>query len=50
MDIKRILFISQHFTPEFFRGNDIAEDWAKRGYAVTVVTEIPNYTQKLFKF
>ncbi len=48
MDRKRILFISQHFTPEFFRGNDIAADWARRGYNVTVVTGIPNYPKGKF--
>lgn len=48
MGVKKILFISQHFTPEFFRGNDIAADWARRGYDVTVVTGIPNYPKGKF--
>lgn len=46
--MKKILFISQYFTPEFFRGNDIAADWARRGYDVTVVTGIPNYPKGKF--
>ncbi len=46
--MQKILFISQHFTPEFFRGDDIAEDLAKRGYEVTVVTGIPNYPKGKF--
>lgn len=48
MSNKRILFISQYFTPEFFRGNDIATDWVRRGYDVTVVTGIPNYPKGKF--
>lgn len=43
MDNKSILFVSQYFTPEVFRGNEIAYDWAKRGIKVTVLTGIPNY-------
>lgn len=43
MENKSILFVSQYFTPEVFRGNDIAYDWAKRGVKVTVLTGIPNY-------
>ena len=39
----RILFISQYFYPETFRGNDIAFDLVKRGEEVTVVSAIPNY-------
>ncbi len=46
--MKKILFVSQHFTPEFFRGNDIVVDWARRGYDVTVVTGIPNYPKGKF--
>lgn len=38
-----ILVISQVFFPENFRVNDIATEWVKRGYKVTVVTGIPNY-------
>ena len=40
---KKILFISQYFYPEEFRGNDIAFDWIERGYDVTVICAIPNY-------
>ena len=46
--MQKILFISQYFTPEFFRGNDIAVDWVRRGYDVTVVTGIPNYPKGKF--
>lgn len=40
---KKILYISQYFYPEIFRGNDIAFDWIERGYEVTVICAIPNY-------
>lgn len=40
---KKILFISQYFYPETFRGNDIAFHWAEKGHDVHVVTGIPNY-------
>lgn len=42
---KHILVISQYFYPESFRINDIATEWVKQGYKVTVVTGIPNYPQ-----
>ncbi len=38
----KILFISQYFHPENFRGNDIAFDLAKE-HEVHVVTGLPNY-------
>lgn len=38
-----ILLISQYFHPETFRVNDMACEWVKRGYKVTVLTGIPNY-------
>lgn len=41
--MKHILVISQYFYPENFRINDIAAEWVKRGYKVTVLTGIPNY-------
>ncbi len=41
--MKHILIISQYFFPETFRINDIASEWVKRGYKVTVLTGIPNY-------
>ena len=43
-----ILVISQYFYPEEFRINDICKEWIKRGYAVTVVTGIPNYPEGRF--
>lgn len=47
---KRVLFVTQYFYPEVFRGNDIAFDLVRRGMDVTVVTAIPNYPQgKFFK-
>lgn len=45
---KRILFISQYFFPEIFRGNDIAFDLAKRGVEVTVICGTPNYPKGSF--
>lgn len=45
---KHILIISQYFYPEQFRINDIASDWVKRGYKVTVLTGIPNYPKGKF--
>lgn len=42
---KHILVVSQYFYPENFRINDIATEWVKRGYKVTVLTGIPNYPQ-----
>lgn len=48
MDKKRILFISQYFYPETFRGNDIAFHWAEMGHDVHVVTGVPNYPKGKF--
>lgn len=45
---KHILIVSQLFYPEQFRINDIAKEWVRRGYKVTVVTGIPNYPQGKF--
>lgn len=42
---KHILIISQYFYPEPFRINDIAREWVKRGYKVTVLTGMPNYPE-----
>lgn len=42
-DKPHILLISQYFHPETFRVNDMACEWVKRGYRVTVLTGIPNY-------
>jgi len=43
-----ILVISQYFYPETFRINDMATEWVKRGYNVTVLTGIPNYPMGKF--
>ncbi len=45
---KHILVISQYFYPETFRINDMATEWVKRGYKVTVLTGIPNYPMGKF--
>lgn len=45
---KHILLVSQYFFPENFRVNDMACEWVKRGYKVTVVTGIPNYPMGKF--
>ncbi|MBX2953628.1 MAG: glycosyltransferase family 4 protein [Leadbetterella sp.] len=39
----KLLFVSQYFYPEDFRGNDIVFDLQKRGHQVSVLTGIPNY-------
>ena len=45
----KILFVSQYFYPETFKGNDIVFDLIKRGHEVTVLTAKPNYpTGKFF--
>ena len=44
----KLLVISQYYYPEQFRINDICEEWVKRGYAVTVLTGIPNYPEGKF--
>lgn len=45
---QHILVVSQYFHPEAFRINDIAAEWVKRGYEVTVLTGIPNYPSGKF--
>ena len=45
---KHILVISQYFYPENFRINDMAREWVKRGYKITVLTGIPNYPMGKF--
>lgn len=40
---KKVLFITQYFKPENFKGNEITEELVKRGYKVDVLTGIPNY-------
>lgn len=44
----KILFITQYFYPENFRGNDICFYLANAGYDVTVLTGIPNYPEGRF--
>ena len=39
----KILFVSQYFFPETFRGNDIVFDLVEKGHEVTVITGKPNY-------
>lgn len=39
----KILFVSQYFWPETFKGNDIAFFLASKGHDVTVLTAKPNY-------
>lgn len=39
----KILFVSQYFYPEVFKGNDVVFDFVKRGHEVTVLTGKPNY-------
>ncbi len=43
-----LLVISQCFYPEPFRINDMAAEWVRRGYRVTVVTGIPTYPEGRF--
>jgi len=47
---KNILIVSQYFYPENFRVNELAREWKKRGYDVSVIAGIPNYPEgKFFK-
>lgn len=41
----RLLIVSQYFWPENFRVNDLAEELARRGHEVTVLTGEPNYPE-----
>ena len=41
--MKKILIISPHFHPEDFKCNDVAFEFARRGYDVTALSDIPNY-------
>lgn len=45
---KRILFISQYFYPENFKGNDLVFELQQRGYVIDVITAKPNYPQGYF--
>lgn len=44
----KILFVSQYFYPEIFRGNDIVFDLVEKGHDVTVLTGKPNYPLGFF--
>ena len=44
----KILFVSQYFYPETFRGNDIVFDLVNKGHDVTVITGKPNYPLGFF--
>lgn len=44
----KILFVSQYFYPETFRGNDIVFDLVNKGHDVTVLTGKPNYPSGFF--
>ena len=46
----KLLFISQYFYPESFRGNDIVFDFIKRGHEVIVLTAKPNYINGPFYY
>jgi glycosyltransferase involved in cell wall biosynthesis len=44
----KILFVSQYFYPEIFKGNELVFDFAKRGHEITVLTAKPNYPSGKF--
>lgn len=44
----KILFVSQYFFPETFRGNDLVFDLVNKGHNVTVLTGKPNYPLGFF--
>ena len=44
----KILYVSQYFYPETFRGNDILFDLVSKGHDVTVLTGKPNYPLGFF--
>lgn len=44
----KILIVSQYFYPEDFKVNEIAFDFKKKGYDVTVLTAKPNYPKGKF--
>ncbi len=45
---KKILFISQYFYPENFKGNDLVFELQQRGFDIEVITAKPNYPQGYF--
>ena len=46
--MEKILICTNHFYPETFRVNDIAFNFAEKGYDVTVLTAIPDYPKGKF--
>lgn len=44
----KVLFVSQYFYPEVFKGNDIVFDLIKKGHEVTVFSGKPNYPKGKF--
>jgi glycosyltransferase involved in cell wall biosynthesis len=48
MNKKKILFISQYFYPENFKGNDLVFELINRGFEVLVITGKPNYPEGYF--
>jgi hypothetical protein len=44
----RICIFTNHFYPETFKVNDIAFEFARKGYEITVITAIPDYPQGKF--
>ena len=44
----RICIFTNHFYPEIFKVNDIAFEFAQKGYEITVITAIPDYPQGKF--
>ena len=44
----KILFVSQYFYPEIFKGNELVFDFAKKGHEMTVLTAKPNYPNGTF--
>lgn len=44
----RILIVTNHFFPESFRVNDVAEEMVRTGHDVTVLTAIPDYPKGHF--
>lgn len=46
--MKNILIVTPHFFPNNFKCNDVAFELVKKGYNVTVLTDIPNYPRGKF--
>jgi glycosyltransferase involved in cell wall biosynthesis len=44
----RVCIFTNHFYPEDFKVNDIAFEFAKKGYEITVITAIPDYPHGKF--